>query len=242
MADGQNGSGEVKLADVELALGRIPSVSAARVVTGPGGKITEVHVLAGRDRGPKQVVRDVQSVAKASFGIDIDYRTVSVVQLEDPTGIASQPTATQGVAPTNGTRVELARVGSEFAGSATQVNVSLKRDGRDIAGTARGPASAGLSLVARATIEAVGHVLDDTVGDVGAVDVVAAGGNEVALCVLHLGTPDGDRTVTGAAIVRRDRPEAVARATLDGLNRVLGEAAHGEQPDESVADRPGGTA
>src|SRR5437588_7450227 len=70
--------------EVENALGRIPSVTAARIVTGPGGRISEVHVLARKERGPKQVVRDVQSVILTTFGLELDYRTVSVVQLDDP--------------------------------------------------------------------------------------------------------------------------------------------------------------
>src|SRR6266542_6500006 len=74
---------------LEAAILRIQGIQAARVVSGPGGRVSEVHVLAGRERGAKQLVRDVQSVILTNFGVDIDYRTVSVVQLDE----TSQPIA-----------------------------------------------------------------------------------------------------------------------------------------------------
>src|SRR5438552_7072502 len=83
-ARNEDTEGEVSTAELESALSRIPSVTAARVVTAPTGRVAEVHLLAKRDRAPKQLVRDVQSVALANFGLDVDYRTVSVVQLDDP--------------------------------------------------------------------------------------------------------------------------------------------------------------
>ncbi len=67
--------------ELEKELCRLPEISAARVVTDEGGRPTEVHILADTTKHAKQVVRDVQSVALASFGIELDRRIVSVVQL-----------------------------------------------------------------------------------------------------------------------------------------------------------------
>jgi hypothetical protein len=51
------------------------------VVTGADALPTEIHILANPGKPAKQVVRDVQSVAMAQYGIDIDHRIVSVVQI-----------------------------------------------------------------------------------------------------------------------------------------------------------------
>lgn len=86
--------------DLEEALSRIQGVRAASVVTLANGEPTEIHVLAAPGKHAKQVVRDVQSLAMAQFGMDLDHRIVSVVQLDDaalattappslPTGSAS---------------------------------------------------------------------------------------------------------------------------------------------------------
>ncbi len=72
-----------ELAEVERELCRIPEVRAARIVADSSGNPVEVHVLAVPGKHAKQIVRDVQSVAMATVGMDIDHRIVSVVQLED---------------------------------------------------------------------------------------------------------------------------------------------------------------
>src|SRR5207244_81264 len=71
-----------RYADLETELCRIPEVTAARIVVNDQGKPTELHILALPDKHAKQVVRDIQSVAMASFGLDLDRRLISVVQLE----------------------------------------------------------------------------------------------------------------------------------------------------------------
>jgi hypothetical protein len=74
--------------DLEEALSRIQGVTAASVTTLADGQPTEIHVLASPDRHAKQIVRDVQSLAMAQFGLDLDHRIVSVVQL-DPVVVAA---------------------------------------------------------------------------------------------------------------------------------------------------------
>src|SRR6478735_7921695 len=94
--------------ELERELCRLPDVSAARVVTDDIGRPTEVHILAAGIKHPKQVVRDVQSVALASFGIELDRRIVSVVQLHTD----GEPTVTP--APTAADRSVLVHVASEI--------------------------------------------------------------------------------------------------------------------------------
>src|SRR6266568_960127 len=127
-------SNRFSMDEVESALARIPSVTAARVVTSPNGRVAEVHVLARRDRAPKQLVRDVQSVALASFGIEVDYRTVSVVQLDEP------PTEADVLSST-AARVALIRLSAEVTGHSSEVRVHLNSAGQELVGTAKGPAS-----------------------------------------------------------------------------------------------------
>ena len=73
---------DARTAELEIELCRIPEVTAARIVVNDQGRPTEVHILASPEKHAKQVVRDIQSVAMASFGVDLDRRVISVVQLE----------------------------------------------------------------------------------------------------------------------------------------------------------------
>jgi len=202
----------VAMEDIESALARIPSVTAARVVTGATGRIAEVHVLARRDRAPKQLVRDVQSVVLASFGLELDYRTVSVVQLDDPLiegDLAQQP------------RVALLRLASEVRGHSTEITVQVSAGGQEHVGRVNGPGSSGMRLVARAVVQAVDELIGDSALDVDFADVLPAGEYSVAVAVLRLATSKGDQVVSGSAVVRKDGNDAMARASLSALNRLL---------------------
>ena len=83
---------------IETEIGRLPEVVACRIVADAVGRPLEVHVLAHPGKHPKQVVRDVQSVALASFGLEIDRRIVSVVQLT-PTGPVARGSVGDGKFP-----------------------------------------------------------------------------------------------------------------------------------------------
>ena len=212
--NGGGGPGSISIVEIESAIARIPSVTAARVVAGSGGRIIEVHVLARRDRGPKQLVRDVQSVALTNFGIEVDYRTVSVVQLDDP------PTEADSISVAV-SRVALVRLSADVSGNTTVIRVQLNGGGEELAGSARGPASSGMRLVARAVVDAVSTLLGDSALDVDFADLIPAGPYSVAVAVLRLATNRGDQVVSGSAVVRKDGNDAMARASLAALNRLM---------------------
>jgi hypothetical protein len=75
-------------------------VRAARIVADDTGHLVEVHILATTGKAAKQLVRDVQSVAITSSGVDIDHRIVSVVQLEDDAATAAAPAVVTPAAAT----------------------------------------------------------------------------------------------------------------------------------------------
>lgn len=211
--------------DIERAILRIQGIQAARVVPGAGGRISEVHVLAGRERGAKQLVRDVQSVILTNFGVDIDYRTVSIVQLDDA-GHSINPIADtsrqEAVVVPAEPRPAIVRLQTETASFTTEVRVAIQVNSHEKAGAARGPSTSGLRLVASATIDAVTDLLNASAVEVQTAELLTVGNVQVAVVVLRLATSRGEQLLTGSAIVRKDANDAIARATLDGLNRVIG--------------------
>lgn len=234
MRDGNGGrpegSGVPEPAELERAILRIHGIQAARVVPGPGGRVSEVHVLAGRERGAKQLVRDVQSVILTNFGVDIDYRTVSVVQLDEAppaAAVVEQPSDASSAPPASGVQVgdsrrpAIVRLVTETAAFTTEVRIGIQVEGDERAGIARGPSTSGLRLVAGATVDAVGELLHASAVDVQSAELMTVGSVQLAVVVLRLATSRGEQLLTGSAIVRKDANDAVARATLDALNRVL---------------------
>jgi hypothetical protein len=202
----------VNLRDFEEKVRRLPGVEAARVVT-EGGAVTEVHVLTGMAKAAKQVVRDVQSLAQAVFGLSIDRRVVSVVQLPDP-DLAQ------------GDRAVIVDVSEQMDGNHTKVVVTLGWQGETLIGEVAGAAAHTTRnrLVAEATIEALQQALQETTAiGVAAVDLPVLGSRAVAIAQVVMVHDGSERLMVGSALVDGESSRAVVRAVLDALNRHIPE-------------------
>jgi hypothetical protein len=120
------------LMEVEAELCRLPDVSGVRIVADDLGRPIEVHVLAHTGKQPKQIVRDIQSVALASFGLELDRRIVSVVQL-GPNGSVQTASPEQMLE-----RTQIVSVQTNVEGRRTAVQVVLRAGEREATGFAEG--------------------------------------------------------------------------------------------------------
>lgn len=209
---------ETDLRDVETEICRLPDVIAARIVAADGGRPVEVHVLAQTGKHPKQVVRDVQSVALASFGLEIDRRIVSVVQL-GPNG-SDLPDAS----PPPTLRARVTSIETQVAGTRSSIRVAISLGDDEAVGFDEGSAaaSARARLVASATLDAL-RQLEPAAEclDVAAAEVVRVGTDDVAVVTLVSLDPPNEQRLAGSAIVSQQVDDATVRAVLDATNRRL---------------------
>lgn len=219
------GLDDAEVLEIERELVRLPEVEIARLVVDDAGRLTEVHIVANAAKHPKQVVRDVQSVALASFGLEVDRRIVSVVQLD---GAVTEPGRDLD-AP--GERVTIESVSAEVSGLRCLVKVGLGRAGATTIGYAEGSVatSARFRLVATATVDALRQLepVAECV-DIDAAQIVRVGNLDVAVVTTVFVTPPHEQVVAGSAVVTaHDEPGAVVRAVLDATNRKLVRLARG---------------
>ncbi len=217
------GNTTVMTSDIEHLIVSISGVSAAKVVTDEEGRIVEIHVLADTSKSPKQLVRDIQSGTMAAFGLPIDYKIISVAQIEH----GMQPAAV--VAPTpvrisprllcDGMTVHTNR-------STVEVVVTLDLGGKIFEGRSQGPLTerGRLHACASSVLDAV-HAYLGSEGilqllEVQKIHIAGLDAIEAAVCLL-----DGDREVflLGSVFIRQRNSEddAVVRAVLDALNRAI---------------------
>lgn len=71
------------VADAQRWIGQIKGVLQCKIDLDPEGEIAGVHVVAGMDREPRHIVRDVESLLKARLALDIYYKKIGVVQVLD---------------------------------------------------------------------------------------------------------------------------------------------------------------
>ncbi len=169
-------------------------------------------MLASPSKPAKQIVRDVQSLAMARFGIGIDRRAVSVVQLgeEKRTAEADRPVITS--------------IKEYPEGPSTTVTVTLTWNSEQFSGSANGPAaaSARLRIIGEATLRALEEVLGG--GPPLALDAIASTSVGVRpVIVAQVVSMKGveEQVAVGSALIRGDEAEAVVRAVLDALNRRI---------------------
>jgi hypothetical protein len=198
--------------ELEETLSRLDSVDAVRVVT-DGDRVAEVHILAAASKPPKQVVRDVQSLAMARYGANIDRRVISVVQLAAQTA-AAQPEA----------RPRLINIRDEVEGPRTTVTVTLAWQNGEHTGTSTGPivGSARLRLVGEATLDALDRIFIDLPPLVlDSIGIATVGMRRIAIGVVVGGSSQDNELAVGSALAGEDESEAAVRSVLDALNRRL---------------------
>jgi hypothetical protein len=222
------------LPELEDALRQVPGIRAASVVTGPDAVPTEIHIVASRSKGAKQVVRDVQSLAMAGYDIDIDHRIVSVVQFDDDidglqhddnlhTIIRLPDTTNETIQPDTLPRPVIAAITIRTAGAEADASVVVRTGDATYDGRSIGPSTMSHrhTLIARATLDAISELLG-LPAEVEFVTVSTMGTRRMAACVIQVAVPGiGELVLTGSALVRSDEADAVARAVLDALNRRL---------------------
>lgn len=221
------------LPELEDSLRQVPGIRAVSVVTGPDAQPTEIHVVASRSKGAKQVVRDVQSLAMAAHDLDIDHRIVSVVQFDDddagldaPGALIRLPDAAeerQSAVSDVMARPCIASISIRTAGAEADASVVVSSDGESYEGRSIGPSSMSHrhTLVARATLDAVGELLG-LPAEIEVATIAPMGSRQMAACIIQVAVPRvGELVLTGSALVRGDEADAVARAVLDALNRRL---------------------
>lgn len=220
------------LRQVELELCRLPEVTAARIVEDDVGRPVEVHILATREKHPKQIVRDVQSVSMATFGLDIDRRVISVVQLEGGSGdeaVVSSNGSSGRISPGGAPRVVIGGIDVEKRQVRCTVKVRLEQGGEEAVGEAEGSiaASSRPRLVASATLDALRELVPAVdAADVDASQIVRVGARDIAVSsIVFVTNPPFEETSSGSAPVREagasGEHEAIARSVLSALNRRL---------------------
>ncbi|MEE8330635.1 MAG: hypothetical protein V3R84_02605 [Acidimicrobiia bacterium] len=198
--------------ELEEMLCRLPSVDAVRIVGGSEG-ITEVHALSPPDKTPKQVVRDIQSLAMARYGTNIDRRVISVVQI-----------ASEAVAPGEGERPRILNIDETPEGERVTVAVTLGWRGEEYRGETSGPmvASARFRLVGEAVLRAMEEVFGGTAPlALDAIGIQSIGPRDVMVAVVVTAEGKKEEVHVGTSLAKGEDANAAVRAVLDALNRRI---------------------
>jgi len=200
--------------DCQKTISSLPGVLNVRFSYSDNGDLTDIHVLSDITRSPKQVLRDIQSTMFAKYNLVLDRRIVSIAQLQSANttrGSRSVRLICQRV-DISSTKEEVTATvvletgDEEFTGRAVYANTPYGRR----------------RIVADATLNAVKEYLHDsnrfTVLDVKELETADL---KVQVVLVSSNAVGNNEVLVGAAGDPKDSMYAVAKATLDAVNRKL---------------------
>lgn len=201
---------QIDLAETQKLIEKLDGVIGAKCVHDDEGLLSEIHILADKSRAPKQLSRDIQSSIAATTGVTIDNRIISIAQIGDDMIKAESRLKINSIQVTSGNSTFSVSVGllsdaKIFMGTASCTNVSF---GRYI-------------TTAQACLNAIHEFIPSdpfSVSDVQKFKIANADEINAAISYYYRGN---ERLLTGTSIVTNDEYNAVVKATLDAVNRVL---------------------
>ncbi|MDD4754046.1 MAG: hypothetical protein PHT78_12530 [Desulfitobacteriaceae bacterium] len=214
MENNHNVTGFNLVQSYEAVIKKLRGVLSSRVVLDKEGNFEEIHVLADMERNPKVIVRDIETAFMVSFGISLDHKKVSVVQMAEEQlelgGEVARPC--------------LEGIGTSVSRSKVEAKISLSFKNKLVEGIAGGLNSPfnRMRVVAEAALDALAKLYEGRVTF--AVDNIAKinfGGREIIAVSVFMVTPEVEELLLGTAFVKDDEQEAVGKAALGAVNRKL---------------------
>jgi len=81
MLEWESNERDAWVADAERWICQIIGVLQCKIDLDPAGEVSGVHVVAGLEREPRHIVRDVESLLKARLQMNVYYKKIGVVQV-----------------------------------------------------------------------------------------------------------------------------------------------------------------
>ncbi len=203
--------------EMERLLSSLGGVIAARAVFNDDDEIVEIHVLSDLSKSPKQLVRDIQSASMAAFGLDIDYKLISIAQVNNDM-VAPAVTIPQ--------RLVIRKIMIGLDSQSLETTVILGQGEKTYEGSSKGPLSARSRIHAAtsAAILALKKYLGPAYG-LALVDTqrLNMAGSECFVVALSITDATGEHVRYGVAPITGPETEvqAIVRAILSAVNRTV---------------------
>jgi hypothetical protein len=199
---------------IKHAITALPDVQSCKVEFAKDGAISAIHVVTRSRRPAKQIVRDIETILQADFGISVDYRKISVAGLAELAEIK----------PATSPRPRLRSITFTTTEGKGKCQVVLAREGQEVTGEASGVTAGGgdLRVVASATFRAIERLVSPEV-EFEVLDVVELRvANMDTLIVLANYVSGGDvKCLAGCVRFEDNEQRAAVYAALDACNRVV---------------------
>lgn len=198
---------------MENYLKKIRSIQGCKVVVDENEEIEEIHIVSDLKRSPKQILRDIEAILISEFDISIDYKKVSIAQIQG-----------DAVQNDGDPRLKLKSIEYNNNGSNVEVRVVLEKCGQVYESKMSGiNTSSNINRILGNTVlkavELFCEVEDVFVFE----DARKVSLSNVDVMVVSISSryKGREELYTGSAKIGNDPKEALARASMDAINRHI---------------------
>jgi len=197
--------------EIEYFLANIKSVISCKIITDSNNNITEIHVLSDSSRHSKQIVRDIRTALLSHFNIDIDYKVISVAQINKNISINSD------------FRLFYAGYTNEITSDRIKISTKLTWDEKEYVGEAEGIKSEKNTLViaANSTLNAIKKAVDLDCFIVDDIQSSHVAGKDVMLSAVTYIDRGRENILIGSAVLQSNKIDSTIKATLNAINRKI---------------------
>lgn len=195
--------------EVESFLTNIKSVISCKIIADSNDTINEIHVLSDSSRHTKQISRDIRSTLLSYFNIDIDYKIISVAQIEKNLSVNTDY------------RLKYEGYTSESTSDRIKISVKLTWDEKEYIGISEGIKSEKntLKIAATATLEAIKNAINYDCFLVEDVQATKLAGSDVIVTAITFVTQNKEYILTGSSIIVNNILDSTIKSTLNAVNR-----------------------
>ncbi len=197
--------------EVEYFLANIKSVLSCKIITDSSNNITEIHVLSDSSRHSKQIVRDIRTALLSHFNLDIDYKIISVAQVN------------KNISFNTDFRLLYEGCTNETYGDRIKITTMLKWDEKEYSGEADGIRSEKntLTVAALSTLNAIKQATELDCFIVDDIQTTKISGKDVLLSSITYLDKGREILLIGSSIINNNKIDATIKATLNAINRKI---------------------
>jgi hypothetical protein len=196
--------------DIKELICKLPDVINCSVVYDEASGIEEIHILAAVGRNVKQMVRDIQSAISAKFNIAVDYKKISIAQINETEFKEA--------------RVKIESIAVKNVDNMIEATVILSYDDKKYEGKSSKVKSKSnrAKAVAEATLTALeGYLGINGVLYLEGLENLKISSKEVYVSLVGYSQDNIEESLVGSSIISLDENESAVKAVLAAVNRKI---------------------
>lgn len=197
--------------EIEYFLANIKSVLSCKIITDSNNNITEIHVLSDSSRHSKQIVRDIRTALLSHFNIDVDYKIISVAQVN------------KNISITADFRLLYEGYANETNSERIKITTKLSWDEKEYIGEAEGIRSEKntLMVAALSTLDAIKKAIDLDCFIIDDIQSAKVAGKDIMLSAITYIDRGRENVLIGSSIINSNKIDSTIKATLNAINRKI---------------------